>query len=105
MAAKMSKSMERVLDNIISRVEEARTKTFEEWLAAYSRYTLDDHVVCYLRSVYAENKDGIVRGMYDGRVLHALERRGYIRYWDDLNQERGNWIIRLTEPQAKAAND
>lgn len=99
MAAKMSQKMERTLDYILSRVEEARTKTFEEWLEAYNRYTLDDHVVCYLRSVYAENKDGIVRGMYDGRTLNALEKRGYLRYFDDLEQERGNWIIRLTEDE------
>jgi hypothetical protein len=88
--------MERTLDYIRSKVEDARTKTFEEWLTEFS-YTLDDEAVFHLEEVYAENKNGIVRGMYDGRVLYALERRGYIRYWDDLEQERGNWVIRLME--------
>ena len=98
MAAKMSQKMERTLDYILSKVEDARTKTFEEWLAEYS-YTLDDEAVFYLAEVYAENKQGIVRGMYDGRTLNALEKRGYLRYFDDLEQERGNWIIYLADKE------
>jgi hypothetical protein len=96
MAAKMSQKMERTLSYILSKVEDARTKTFEEWLNDFN-YTLDDEAVFYLADVYAENKQGIVRGMYDGRTLNALEKRGYLRYFDDLEQERGNWIIYLTD--------
>lgn len=102
--AAMSQKMERTLRYILSKVEDARSHTFEEWLAEYS-YTLDDEAVSYLAEVYAENKQGIVRGMYDGRTLNALEKRGYLRYWDDLEQERGNWIIRLIEPQVQVTND
>lgn len=98
MAAKMSQKMTRTLDYIISKVEDARTKTFEEWLAEFG-YTLDDEAVFYLAEVYAENKQGIVRGMYDGRTLNALEKRGYLRYFDDLEQERGNWIIYLADKE------
>lgn len=95
---KMSSSMEHTLSYLRYKVEKARTLSFEEYLKDY-KYALDAGMIAYLKTFYDEEKNGIVRGMYDGRTLNGLRKRGYIEYYDDLNLEVGNWIIILNEDE------
>ena len=88
MAAKMSEKTERILNQIRAKVDYARSHTYEEWLGK----TKD----CgFLRDLYEEQRSGFVHGLWDGRCLSALERRGYIRYYDDM--QSNDWAVRLIE--------
>ena len=83
---KMSAKTQRVYDSIVSMVEYARNHTYEEWLGK----TKDS---CILRDLYEEQKSGLVHGFWDGRSLSALEKRGLIRYYDDMQKD--DWCVRL----------
>lgn len=86
--AKMSAKMERVLNQIRRQVEYARTHTYDEWLGNSKDYS-------FFHAMYEEQRDGLIHGLYDGRTLHALEERGYIKYFDDMVAD--DWAIRLIE--------
>ena len=86
--AKMSAKMERVLNQIRAQVEYARTHTYKEWLGNSKDYA-------FLRALYEEQRDGLIHGLYDGRTLAGLEKRGYIKYFDDMVSD--DWAIRLIE--------
>lgn len=88
MAAKMSAKTERVYKQIRAQVEYARNHTYEEWLGK----TKDN---CILHDLYDEQRGGLVHGLWDGRCLCALERRGLIRYFDDMRSD--DWAVRLIE--------
>lgn len=83
---KMSAKTQLVYDSIVSKVEYARNHTYEEWLGK----TKDS---CILRYLYEEQKSGLVHGFWDGRSLNALEKRGLIRYYDDMQKD--DWCVWL----------
>lgn len=88
MAAKMSEKTKRVWDEIMYEVESARATTYEEWLGK----TKDSPS---LRKLFRDKQNGIIRGYWDGRTLAALERRGLIKYFD--NMERDCWEVYVIE--------
>lgn len=88
MATNLSAKSERIYRDIISTVNYVRTHTYEEWLGKMK----DDPV---LFALYEEQKAGVVHGFWDGRSLAALERRGLIHYYDDM--QRDDWCVILVE--------
>lgn len=88
MATKMSAKMQRVYEDIKRSVEYARNTPYEEWLGNCPDYS-------FLRAKYNEQRGGLVHGLWDGRTLNALEKRGLIRYIDDM--EADDWAVRLIE--------
>ena len=88
MAKAMSEKTKRVWDQIKYEVENARSTTYEEWLGK-----TNDHPS--LRRLFDDKRSGIVRGYWDGRTLAALERRGLIKYFD--NMERDCWEVYVIE--------
>lgn len=87
-APKMSEKTQRVYDSILRAVEYVRSISYGEWLGNMS----DDPC---LRELYEEQRNGIVHGLWDGRCLSALERRGLIRYYDDM--ECDDWCVVLID--------
>ena len=88
--AKLSEKMQRTLDSIMWRVDNARNHSYEEWLGGIG----DDS---FMRTEYMNNKCGIVYGWFDGRSLAALERRGILFYWDDM--ERDAYCVMINETE------
>lgn len=86
---KMSEKMQRVYDQIRYDVEYARTHSFDEM------YGVENRDCQVLLDLYEEKQDGIVRGCWDGRTLCALERRGLIRYYDDMSNDE--WVVMLAK--------
>ena len=90
MATKMSAKMQRVYEDIKSMVEYARNTRYDEWRGNCPDYG-------FLRARYEEQRGGLVHGLWDGRTLSALEKRGLIRYFDDMDED--NWTVRLIEAE------
>ena len=88
MATKMSAKMQRVYEDIKSMVEYARNTPYDEWLGTCPDYS-------FLRARYDEQRGGLVHGLWDGRTLNALEKRGLISYFDDMDAD--DWTVRLIE--------
>lgn len=84
----MTKNMEIVYNRILWTVNNARTKDYDEW-----RGVVKDHR--YLREMYDNERLGILLMNVDGRTLAALERRGLIKYYD--NMEHDCWEVYLIE--------
>lgn len=88
MATKMSAKMESVFKDIKWEVENARAKTYEEWLGP-----LKDCGFYWTR--YNEAKLGFAHGYWDRRTLNALAKRGLIQFADDNLTE--GLVARLVE--------
>lgn len=88
MATKMSAKTKRVYEDILGTINYVRTHTYEEWLGKSKD-------AFFLRNLYEEQRSGLVHGLWDGRCLAALERRGLIRYFDDMNAD--DWCVKLVE--------
>lgn len=84
----MSKQTEYVYNRIKGSVEYARERSYDEWLGKCRDSAA-------LRELYEETRQGIIYDCYDGRSLAALERRGLIKYFD--NMEKDCWEIYLIE--------
>lgn len=86
--AEMSAKTKRVYDSIVNHIHSAREDGYEKWLGS----TEDCPA---MRELYAEICSGVVYTLLDGRSLAALERRGLIRYFDDMG--RDCWCVVLVE--------
>ena len=86
--AKMSAKTQDIYRSITSYVKHTREQAYEEWLGK----TKDDPA---LRALYDEICSGVVHGYWDGRSFAALERRGLIRYYDDMQSD--DWCVILVE--------
>lgn len=86
--AEMSMRTKRVYDSIVHYIQSAREDGYEKWLGK----TKDNPV---MRALYDEICSGVIYTQFDGRSLAALERRGLIRYCDDM--ERDCWRVVLVE--------
>lgn len=88
MAKAMTKQTQYIYNRIKGHVEYVRSLTYKEWLGK-----CPDNAAA--RELYDETYAGIVYDYYDGRSLAALERRGLIKYYD--NMEKDCWEIHLIE--------
>lgn len=86
--AAMSDKMQSVYNEIKRAVEDARNSSYEDWLGK-----MEDHPA--IRDMYNRERHGEVHGYWDGRTLNALERRGLIKYFDDM--DRDDWCVILIE--------
>lgn len=86
--AEMSKKTKRVYDSIVNHIKTAREDGYEKWLGK----TKD---CAAMRMLYDDICSGIIYTHLDGRSLAALERRGLIRYYDDM--KRDCWCVVLIE--------
>ena len=84
--AKLTKTQQRVIDEAKASIEEARTKSFEDWVTSTAHELVEElpeRWVSVLRRDYDGLREGIAIVKASSNTLRALETKGFIEIVSD----------------------